>query len=276
MVELGKRTSLKILKNSDFGFFLEGENFGEILMPKRYATADMKVGDFVDVVIFLDGEERVVATTETPVAEVFEFAFLKVNSIERVGAFLDWGVSKDLFVPFAEQRVKMEVGKKYMVYIYIDPLTERLIGSSKLEKYFDKNPLELKEGQEVKIMIWHATPLGYKAIIENQFEGLLYKNEVFKDLYPGDKLTGHIKSIRPDGKIDLTLENKAYLRVDKYSEKILNLLKKSGGALPYNDKTTPEVIYKIFGFSKKIFKMSLGKLYKERLIVITDTGIKTP
>jgi len=274
MVELGKRTTLRVLKNSDYGMFLDGDNLGEILLPKRYVTPEMKVGDDVDVMIFLDGEERVVATTEEPIAEVFEFAMLKVNSIEKVGAFLDWGVSKDLFVPFAEQRVKMEVGRKYLVYIYLDPKTERLLGSSKLEKFFDKNPLDLTPGQEVNLMIWHPTPLGYKAIIENQFEGLIYKNEVFKDLRIGDIIKGFVKNIRPDGKIDLTLEHKGYTKTDVHSEKILSLLKSAGGHLPYNDKTDPEVIYKIFGFSKKVFKMSLGKLYKERIIDISEKGIQ--
>lgn len=274
MVELGKRTSLEILKSSDYGLFLDGDNFGEILLPKRYVTSDMQIGEKVDVMVFLDGEERVVATTEEPVAEVFEFAYLKVNSVETVGAFLDWGVSKDLFVPFAEQRVKMEPGKRYLVYIYLDPLTERLLGSSKLDKFFDKNVQELNEGQDVDLMVWHSSPLGYKAIINNQYEGLIYKNEIFKTLNSGDQIKGFIKSIRPDGKIDLSLENKAYTQIDKNSESILSLLKSSGGQLPYNDKTDPEVVYKIFGFSKKVFKMSIGRLYKERLIEMTDNGIR--
>jgi predicted RNA-binding protein (virulence factor B family) len=274
MLELGRRARLRILKSSDYGLFLDGENFGEVLLPKRYVTSEMTVGEDVDVMVFLDGEERVVATTEVPFAELNEFAFLKVNSVEKVGAFMDWGVSKDLFIPFAEQRVKMEAGRKYIVYIYLDPLTERLLGSSKLEKFFDKNLQQLQEGQEVDLIIWHATPLGYKAIINRRYEGLVYKSEVFRSLKTGDAIKGYIKTIRPDGKIDLSLDAKGYHKVDKYSQIILDLLKKAGGQLPYNDKTDPEVIYSIFRFSKKVFKMSLGKLYKEKLIEISDKGIR--
>lgn len=274
MLELGRKARLRVLKSSDYGLFLDGENFGEVLLPKRYVTHEMTVGSDVDVIIFLDGEERVVATTEVPYAELNEFACLKVNSVEKVGAFMDWGVSKDLFVPFAEQRVKMEVGKKYIVYIFLDPLTERLMGSSKLEKFFDTHLNELQEGQEVDLMIWHPTPLGYKAIINRRYEGLLYKSEVFRNLKTGEVLKGYVKTVRPDGKIDLSLDVKGYHRVDKYSQIILDLLKKSGGHLPYNDKTDPEVIYSIFGFSKKVFKMSIGKLYKEKIIDMSDKGIK--
>lgn len=273
MVELGRRTRLHIIKSSDYGLFLDGENMGEILLPRRYVTPEMTVGQSIEVMIFLDGEERVVATTEVPVAELNEFAYLKVNSVERVGAFMDWGVSKDLFVPFAEQRVKMEPGRKYIVFIYLDPLTERLVGSSKLEKFFDKNVETLQKGQAVEMIVWHATPLGYKVIVNRKYEGLVFKNEVFKTIRTGETLQGYIKNIRPDGKLDISLDSQGYTKVDKHSKLILEIIKKAGGRLPYNDKTDPEVIYSIFGFSKKVFKMSLGKLYKEKLININEDGI---
>ncbi len=273
MVVLGKKTSLPILKRTDFGYYLDGDNMGEILMPKRYITDDMKIGDPVDVFIFLDGEERIVATTETPIAEVGEFGWMKVSKIENVGTFMDWGVSKELLVPFSEQKIKMEEGKSYMIYVYVDPLTERLAGTMKLEKHFDKTFPEYKVGTEVSAQIWTITDVGYKCIIDSKFQGVLYKNEVYKRIFPGQKLTTYIKKVREDGKIDLSMEPIGHIRFDINSQAIMDLLLKSGGKLPYNDKTDPEVINKIFGISKKVFKAAIGTLYKQKLIEITENGI---
>jgi uncharacterized protein len=270
MVELGKKTSLPILKRTDFGFYLDGDNMGEILMPKRYITEDMKIGDFVDVFIFLDGEERIVATTETPVAEVGEFGWMKVSKVERVGAFMDWNVSKELLVPFSEQKIKMEEGKSYMIYVYLDPLTERLAGTMKLEKHLDKIFPEYKE---VMTQLWTITDVGYKCIIDGKHLGILYKNEVFKKIYPGQKFVSYIKKVREDGKIDLSIEPIGHVRFDINGKTIMDLLHKSGGKLPYNDKTDPEVINRIFGISKKVFKAAIGTLYKQKLIHITENGI---
>jgi len=274
MAELGKMASLRINRRTDFGFYLDGENLGEILMPKRYITPDMKPGDLVEVFVFLDGEERLVATTEIPVAQVGEFGFMKVSKIEKIGAFLHWGVSKDLLVPFSEQRVKMEEGKSYLVFVYVDKLTERVVASMKLEKFFSKEKPDVRAGQEVQIQIWVQTDLGYKAIVEGKYLGMLYKNEVFKKLTTGMTMTGYVKKMREDGKIDLSLEKPGFSRVNPHEHKLIDLLQKAGGFLPYGDKTDPEVIYKIFGMSKKMYKQLIGALFKQKKIVIVPEGIK--
>jgi predicted RNA-binding protein (virulence factor B family) len=273
MLQLGHKATLKIVKKVDFGFYLDGLNMGEILLPKRYMTADMEVGKDVDVFVFLDGEERIVATTETPFAEEGQFGWMKVSKIENVGAFLDWGVSKELLVPFSEQKVRMVEGRYYLVYVYLDKLTERLAATMKIEKHLAKDHGNFKVGQEVELMIWTATEVGYKAIIDGKYQGVIYKNEIFDTISTGQKTKGYIKKVREDGKIDLSLEPIGYVKVDKNAQKILTLLSKTKGHMPYNDKTDPEVIYKIFGMSKKVFKQTLGSLYKQRQITIADTGI---
>lgn len=274
MVQLGKINVLEIVKQVDFGVYLDGQNLGEILMPKRYVTADMKPGDFVEVMVYLDGEERYVATTETPLGQVGEFAWLKVNKIESSGAFLHWGLSKELLVPFSEQKIKMEEGKSYLVYIYIDKVTDRIVASMKLEKFFSKDMPEFAQNEEVDVIIWTPTDIGYKAIVNGRFQGVIYKNEVFRKLTTGQKMKAYIKKIREDQKIDLVMDKPGYVKIDHISQSVLHLLVKSGGFLPYNDKTDPEVIYNIFGISKKAFKQSIGNLFKQRLITISEKGIE--
>lgn len=274
MAELGKLNNLEIVRQVDFGFYLDGENLGEILMPKRYILPEMNIGDTIQVMVFLDGEERYVATTDKPLAQVGDFAFLKVNKVETIGAFLDWGLTKELFVPFSEQKVKMEEGKSYVVYIYIDQLTDRIAGTMKLEKHLNEDTQSYSINQEVELLIWTPTDIGYKAIINNRHLGVLYKNELFRQIKTGQKLTGYIKKIREDGKIDLTLEKMGYVKIDQIAQKIMDILSNAGGFLPYNDKTDPEVIYRIFGISKKVFKQSIGNLFKQRLIEISTEGIK--
>lgn len=274
MAQLGQINHLKIVRKVDFGFYLDGENLGEILMPKRYIFPDMKIGDTIDVMVYLDGEERLLATTEIPFAQVGDFAYLKVNKIENVGAFLDWGLSKELLVPFSEQKVKMEEGKSYVVHVYIDKITDRITGSMKLEKFINKEKPEYTINQEVDLLIWTLTDVGYKAIINNQHIGVIYKNEIFRKISNGQKIKGYIKKIRDDDKIDLTLDKIGYTKIDSFAQLILNAIEKSGGFLPYNDKTDPEIIYNIFGMSKKVFKQSIGNLFKQRYIEITPEGIK--
>jgi len=274
VAQLGQINHLKIVRKVDFGFYLDGENLGEILMPKRYIFPDMKIGDTIDVMVYLDGEERLLATTEIPFAQVGDFAYLKVNKIENVGAFLDWGLSKELLVPFSEQKVKMEEGKSYVVHVYIDKITDRITGSMKLEKFINKEKPEYTINQEVDLLIWTLTDVGYKAIINNQHIGVIYKNEIFRKISNGQKMKGYIKKIRDDDKIDLTLDKIGYTKIDSFAQLILNAIQKSGGFLPYNDKTDPEIIYNIFGMSKKVFKQSIGNLFKQRYIEITPEGIK--
>ena len=274
MAQLGQINHLKIVRKVDFGFYLDGENLGEILMPKRYIFPEMKIGDTIEVMVYLDGEERLLATTEIPLAQVGDFAYLKVNKIENVGAFLDWGLSKELLVPFSEQKVKMEEGKSYVVYVYIDKITDRIAGSMKLEKFISKEKPEYTVNQEVDLVIWTLTDVGYKAIINNQHIGVIYKNEIFRKISNGQKMKGYIKKIRDDDKIDLTLDKIGYTKIDNFAQIILNAIEKAGGFLPYNDKTDPEIIYNIFGMSKKVFKQSIGNLFKQRFIEITPEGIK--
>lgn len=275
MAELGKTNRLSILKNSDFGIFLDGQNLGEILLPKRYVTPDMKPGGEISVFIYLDGEERYTATTDKPIAEVGQVAFMKVKSIEKAGAFLEWGIMKDVLVPFSEQKVKMEPGKFYIVFLYVDKITERITASMKLEKFIHKSPPDYLAGQRVNGIVVQSTDLAYKAVIDDHHFGLLYKNEVFKPLMVGQKLTLYVKKVRPDGKIDLSAEAPGHVKLDDNSQKILDRLTHEGGFLPFHDKTDAEVIYRHFGISKKVFKASIGQLYKQRKIEILPHGIKT-
>lgn len=274
MTQLGKINTLTIVKHVEFGVYLDGQNLGEILMPKRYVTSDMKDGDEVTVMVYLDGEERYVATTEEPLAQVGDFAWLKVNKIENAGAFLDWGLSKELLVPFSEQKIKMEEGRSYLVYVYIDKVTDRITASMKLEKFFTVGTPPFVKNEPVNIIVWTPTEIGYKAIVNGKYQGVLYKNEVFKKLSTGQKMKAFIKKVRDDDKIDLVLDQPGYEKIDSTAQSIMTLLTKAGGFLPYNDKTDPEVIYRIFGISKKAFKQSIGNLFKQRIITISETGIE--
>ncbi|WP_423127611.1 CvfB family protein [Gaoshiqia sp. Z1-71] len=274
MAIIGSLNELEVLKTVDFGVYLDGGQHGEILMPKRYVPENCQVGDTVEAFIYLDSEDRLVATTDKPYVMVGEFARLKVVSTTAVGAFLDWGLPKDLLVPFREQQVKMEEGKSYLVFVYLDDESQRIVASSKLDKFLDNVPVDFEVGEEVDLIIAGQTDLGYKAIIDNCHWGVLFKNEVFKPLKTGDKLKGYIKNIRPDEKIDLSLEKAGYEKIDGISNAVLDKLKAAGGYLPYNDKSGPEVISKVFGISKKNFKKAVGALYKQRLINIEEQGIR--
>jgi len=274
MTEIGKLNKLQILREVDFGVYLDGENYGEILMPKKYLPENYKIDDFVEVFVYLDSEDRIIATTEKPYAMVGDFAFLKVVAVSDFGAFLDWGLLKDLLVPFNQQKQKMEEGQSYLVYIYLDEKSERIAASSKLDKFLDKQPVDYQEEQEVNLIICNKTNIGYKAIINNTHWGVLYTNEVFQTLEKGQKIKGYIKKVREDKKIDLSLYKQGYEKVDDSLNKILDTLKKHDGFIPVTDKSSPETIYKMFGLSKKTYKKIIGALYKKRLISIEKDGIK--
>ncbi|MGD9931095.1 MAG: S1 RNA-binding domain-containing protein [Mangrovibacterium sp.] len=274
MAAIGLMNELEVLKTVDFGVYLDGGPHGEILMPKRYVPENCQVGDTVEVFIYLDSEDRLVAITDKPYVMVGEFAKLKVVSTTAIGAFMDWGLPKDLLAPFREQQVKMEEGKSYLVYVYLDDESQRIVASSKLDKFVDNIPVDYEVGEEVDLIIAGQTDLGYKAIIDNSHWGLIFKNEVFQPLKIGDKLKGFIKNIRPDEKIDLSLEKAGYEKIDSISQSVLDKLKEANGYLPFNDKSDPEVISKTFGISKKNFKKAIGALYKQRLINIEDQGIR--
>lgn len=274
MTEIGKINHLEVVKEVDFGIYLDGGDLGEILMPKRYVPEGTMPGDTLETFIYLDSEDRLVATTEKPLAMVEEFALLSVVSVTPVGAFLNWGLPKDLFVPFREQRQPMEEGKKYLVYVYVDTNTKRIAASSKIEQYLDNIPVDYDLDEEVDLIIVNETDLGYNAIIDNSHFGILYKNEVFQPLNPGDRVQGYIKKIRTDGKIDLRLEKIGYEKISSFVDRIIVELQKNKGFLPFTDKSSPEEIYQTFRISKKNFKAAIGALYKKKFIALEENGIR--
>ena len=275
MVEIGKYNVLKVVKDLDFGLYLDGgEELGEILLPRRYVPVNCTVDTELEVFIYLDSEDRLIATTEMPNAIVGEFAYLKAVSVGKIGAFLDWGLPKDLLVPFREQKANIEKDRSYVVYIYLDDESRRIAASSKIEKFLDNLPPNYEEGQEVELMIYHQSELGYKAIVNGTHTGMLYDNEVFRRLNKGEKVKGYIKKVREDDKIDLALEKPGYGKVDGIAQSILNVLKKSNGFLDITDKSPAEEISKRLGISKKNFKKAVGSLYKQRLINIENDGIR--
>ena len=278
MITIGKTYKLKAVKKLDFGVYLDADNLYEVLLPKKYVPRDLKMGEEIEVFLYLDSEDRPIATTLKPKAQLGEFAYLPVVDINNAGAFLDWGLEKDLFVPFAEQHRPMEVGRSYIVYLYLDKLQGRITASSKIDKFLDdEKPHDFTSKQPVQLLIANTTDLGFKAIINNSHWGVLYKDEVHQRLSFGQSINGFIKNIRPDGKIDLTLRDLSSEGVSKTRDKneqlILNYLKRQGDFAPIHDKTDPEIISNLFGISKKAFKKALSNLYKQRIINIEKDGI---
>lgn len=274
MVKIGKYNNLTILREVDFGIYFHDEKLGDILLPKRYLPEQWSIGDELEVFIYLDSEDRIIATTEKPFAQVEEFALLEVVATTSVGAFLNWGLMKDLLVPFSEQKQRMHVGEKHLVYVYLDPETNRIVASAKLDRFVDNLPVDYEPGEEVDLLIAMQTELGYKAIIDNCHFGMLYKNEVFQKLEIGQRLKGYIGKVREDEKIDLTLQKPGYEKVEGLAGEILEKLRSSNGFLAVGDKSEPELIYSIFKISKKNFKKAIGSLYKSKLISIEDEGIR--
>jgi len=274
MASIGKTQELKVVKKLDFGFYLDAGELGEVLLPKRYAPRDLAVGDTLEVFIFLDSEGLPVATTQKPKVEVGQFAYLKVLAVTDVGAFLDWGLDKDVLVPFGEQHRPMEVGRSYLVYIYIGKADGRITASSKIDKFIDDDkPHHFKPRQEVDLIIANSTDLGFKAIINHSHWGVLYKDEVFQRLSFGQSIKGYIRRIREDGKIDLTLQGGEEFR-DKNEKAVLDYLRQQNGFAPIHDKTDPQQIAKLFGISKGAFKKAISSLYKKRIITIDKDGIR--
>ena len=272
-IKLGDYNELEVVKFVDFGLYLDGGEEGEILLPSRYVPEGVKEKDVLRVFIYLDNEERLVATTLNPYIKVGEFASLKVAWVNKYGAFLDWGLMKDLFVPFREQKMKMQQGKEYFVYCYVDEESYRVVASAKIEHFLSKDMPEYQDGDKVDIIIWQKTELGFKAVIENKYSGLVYANEVFQPLHSGMKMEAYVKHVREDGKIDLELQQGGARKADDFSESLLNYLKENDGFTEMNDKTDAEVIYSEFGVSKKTFKKAIGELYKKRRIVLKEDGI---
>ena len=274
MADIGKLNKLRVVKEVDFGIYLDGGIHGEILMPKRYVPEDCKPEEIIDAFVYMDSEDRIIATTEKPYAMVDEFALLTVVSVNSVGAFLDWGLMKDLLVPFSEQTVKMEEGKSYMVFIYLDTASRRVVASAKLDQFLDNKPPVFEVGEAVDLIICSKTEIGYKAIVNNTWWGVIYGNEVFQHLNKGQHIKGYIKKVREDDKIDLSLFKPHYAKVDDISAIVMERLKERGGFLEVTDKSSPETIYDVFGVSKKAYKIAVGKLYKEKHITLEKNGIR--
>jgi len=274
MIQVGQYNRLKVQRFKDAGAFLEDGKEG-LLLPKRFVPAGTNIDDELTVFVYHDSEDRLIATTQHPLAVVGEIALLKVVGLSPHGAFLDWGLKKDLFVPRSKQLSPMRLGGEYLVQVYIDEQTGRIAATEYIEQLLSNEELTVKELDEVDLIIYRETELGYAVIINNKHLGLLYSNEVYQNISIGDKLKGFIKTIRPDNKIDVALGKPGYQRVEDEAEKILRLLAQQNGYLPYHDKSSPEDIYNVFGMSKKTFKMTLGKLYKEKKIELTKTGIKS-
>ena len=273
-VVLGKYNQLEVVKEVDFGVYLNGGDDGEILLPSRYVPEGCKPGDMLNVFIYLDNEERLIATTLQPKVQVGEFACLEVAWVNEYGAFLDWGLMKDLFVPFREQKQKMQKGYRYVVHAHVDEDSYRIMASAKVERYLSKEIPPYQPGEEVEVMVWQRTDLGYKVIVDNQFSGLVYQREIFKALEPGMKMSAYIRQVREDGKIDLTLQKDGLQKVGDFAEVLLQYIKDHDGYTPLNDKSAAEDIYDAFEVSKKTFKKAVGDLYKKRLIVLVEDGIR--
>ena len=274
MASIGKVNWLPLLRSTDFGLILDGGDLGEILMPNRYVSNDWKIGDVVEIFLMLDSEDRLTATTEKPLAMVDEFALLRVVAVTNVGAFLDWGLPKDLLVPFREQNIPLREGQSVVVRIYLDELTNRIVASTKLDKFLDRGQPDYEPDERVKLLICSKTDLGFKAIINNKNWGVIFHNEVFQSLEKGQRIEGYIKQIRPDGKIDLSLQKPGAKQIGTLSDAILETLKEQGGFMAITDKSPPEEIYNLFGVSKKAYKRAVGGLYKKRLITFENNGTK--
>ncbi|MDN0071009.1 S1-like domain-containing RNA-binding protein [Bacteroides caecigallinarum] len=274
-IRFGEYNLLEVVKEVDFGVYLDGSEDGEILLPTRYVPQGCKPGDVLNVFIYLDMDERLIATTLQPYVKVGEFACLEVAWVNQYGAFLDWGLMKDLFVPFREQNMKMIKGNSYVVHVHLDEDSYRIVASAKIEKFLSKDMPEYNPGDEVEVLIWQKTDLGFKVIVDNKFGGMIFKNEIFTDVRTGMKMHAYIKQVRPDGKIDLELQKGGVKKVEDFADTLLEYIRSNGGSTPLNDKTDADVIYSTFGVSKKTFKKAVGDLYKKRLIVLEgEQGIR--
>lgn len=275
MLQLGQHNTLTILRDTKVGLFLgNGNEVDDVLLPNKYVPKVFEIGEEISVFVYLDHEERPVATTLVPYIFLNEFALLRVNYTNQIGAFMDWGMEKDILVPFKEQARPMEKGKRYLVYLYLDEKSNRLVASSKTNQFLDNETITVANGDEVDLIISHITDIGINVIINQKHKGLVYNDEVYDDrIRTGDKLIGYIKNVRDDGKIDVSLQKLGYQNIEPNAENILDELRASKGFLRLNDNSSPEDIKTVLKMSKKTFKKAIGLLYKEQLIDIKDDGI---
>ncbi len=274
MIEIGKYNTLRILRTTSVGLYLGDEDREDVLLPNKYCPENYELDDDLEVFVYLDYADRKVATNIRPPLVLHEFALLQVKEVSEVGAFMDWGLEKDLLVPFREQRMNMEEGRWYVIFLDLDEQSDRLYGSNKIEDFLENEELEVETGDKVEVTVFRKTDLGYSVIINNFHQGLIFENEIFKQVNIGDKLTGYIKNIREDNKIDISLQAIGYENFnDDNATLIYKRLKDEGGTLGISDKSSPDDIYTMFGISKKAFKRATGLLYRERKILITPSSI---
>ncbi|WP_045394775.1 CvfB family protein [Vibrio rotiferianus] len=275
MIKIGQINSLEVIKTADFGVFLDGEDYGSVLLPNKHVPEGTELGDHLDVFLYFDSESQLAATIDKPIAQVGEWGLMKIEGINKTGAFVNWGIKeKDLLIPFSEQRARFTAGQNILVYVYTDKASGRIVGTTKFNKWLDKTPANYEVNEEVNLIIAERSQLGYKAIVNGEHWGMIFPSDVFGKLFIGKKLKGYVKQIREDGKIDLALQKVGVAKMDDLSSKIMEQLEKKGGFLPLNDKSSPEAIFEAFRTSKGTYKKTIGGLYKDGKIVIEKDGIR--
>lgn len=275
MIEIGKINNLIVSKHSTHGVYLKDEDADEeVLLPNAFVDKKLSVNDVISVFIYKDSEDRIVATTETPKLFLGQFELLRIKDIAKVGAFADWGLQKDLLIPYSEQKHELEVGEEYIVYLYLDEQTKRLVGSTKIRKHLQKEEVNLTPGDEVSLMAFDVSDLGVSVIVNEKYSGMVYDDEIYEPLEYGEKLKGYVKKVRPDGRLDITLRKFGYKKVATGSDKILEKLNQNNGFLNLHDKSSPEEISNQLKMSKKVFKKAIGDLYKRKKITIEEKGIR--
>ncbi|MBF9000454.1 CvfB family protein [Vibrio nitrifigilis] len=275
MINVGQINRLEVVKIADFGVFLDAGEYGSALLPNRFVPNQTEVGQTVDAFLYFDSENQIAATTEQPIAKVGEWGLMKIEGVNSIGAFANWGIKgKDLLIPFSEQRGRLALGQTILVYVYTDKASGRIVGTTKFNKWLDNTPANYTKNQQVDLIIAERSDLGFKAIVNGQHWGMIFPSDVFGKLFIGKKLKGFIKNVREDGKIDLALQKVGVAKMDDLSSKIVDTLEKKGGFLPLSDKSSPEAIFAEFRTSKGTFKKSIGGLYKQGVIVIEKDGIR--
>ncbi|HCG5600254.1 S1 RNA-binding domain-containing protein [Vibrio parahaemolyticus] len=275
MIKIGQINSLEVIKKADFGVFLDGDDYGSVLLPNKHVPEGSELGDHIEVFLYFDSESQLAATIDKPIAQVGEWGLMKIEGINQTGAFVNWGIKeKDLLIPFSEQRARFTAGQNILVYVYTDKASGRIVGTTKFNKWLDKTPANYEVNEEVDLIIAERSQLGYKAIVNGKHWGMIFPSDVFGKLFIGKKLRGYIKQVREDGKIDLSLQKVGVAKMDDLSSKIIDLLEKKGGFLPLNDKSSPEAIFDAFRTSKGTYKKTIGGLYKQGKIVIEKDGIR--
>lgn len=273
-MDIGRYNTLELLRITSVGAFLGDEQGNDVLLPTKWIPEGAGIGDKLTVFVYTDSEDRPIATTLTPKATVQQFGFMRVNQVNEVGAFLDWGIQKDILVPYREQRLKMEEGRSYVVFLYLDISTGRVAASNRIARYLSNDELTVAEGEEVDLLVFERTDLGYKVIINHLHTGMVYGNEVFRPLNVGEQMKGHVRKVREDNKIDISLQAPGYAAVEPNSQRLLDMMEKRGGFIPYTDSTDAGVIQHELQMSKKVFKKAVGALYKQKRILIEEEGLR--